>query len=77
MTAKKPPTWIDDVCADLPTLLTLEEASKALRVSKRTLQRWIAVQTLRAVRQSAADNARVLIPRVEVKRYLEELAGCG
>jgi excisionase family DNA binding protein len=63
-------SWIDDVVSDLPRLLTLDEATKVLRVSRRNLSRWIVAGHLQAIKTGTAQTARVLIPRTAIVEYL-------
>lgn len=58
------------VMADLPALLTCQEAAEALRVDVRTVNRWRASGRLRSVKTSPGKQARVLIPRAAVLAML-------
>jgi excisionase family DNA binding protein len=53
---------------DLPELMTLEEVSKILRVSKITLKRWGKKGKLPAIRINSRGDRRY--KRVEVMRFL-------
>lgn len=67
--------WIAEAVAELKPLVTGAEAADALRVSRRTLARYVATGRLRALRADDAGSSRVLIPRSEVARFLRGLAG--
>lgn len=59
-----------ELVADLPALLSPDQAAEFWGVSTRTLRRWEAAGRLRVVRVG-----RVLrIPRTEIERLLEESA---
>ena len=66
------PTWIDEAVAGLPALCTIAETATLLRVSTRTVARYLAARELVCV-QRADRSARVLIPRAEIARYLARL----
>lgn len=57
----------------LPPILTLGEAAETLRVSRKTVSRWIAEGRLRAGRSAMGGSGRVLIARPELARLLGEL----
>lgn len=65
--------WIADVVAQLSPLTSAAEASNALRTSPRNLRRMIADGRLRAVRSYESGSSRVLVPRLEIERYLRSL----
>lgn len=65
--------WIADVVGQLRPMTTAEEASTVLRTSPRNLRRMIADGRLRAVRSRETGSSRVLVPRVEIERYLRSL----
>jgi excisionase family DNA binding protein len=65
--------WISDVIGQLRPMTTAAEASTALRTSPRNLRRMIADGRLRAVRSRESGSSRVLVPRVEIERYLRSL----
>lgn len=65
--------WIADVVAQLNPLTSAAEASNALRTSPRNLRRLIAAGRLRAVRAHESGSSRVLVPRLEIERYLRSL----
>lgn len=66
--------WISDTIASLPPLVTCREAANALRCSTRTIKRLNATGRLRGVRQTETGSSRLIIPRVEIERYLRGLA---
>jgi excisionase family DNA binding protein len=66
--------WISETCASLKPLATAAEAADTLRVSKRTLARYVATGRIKAIRGDDAGSSRVLIPRSEVERFLRGLA---
>ncbi|MBI4568748.1 MAG: helix-turn-helix domain-containing protein [Planctomycetes bacterium] len=47
---------------------TMAEAAAELRVTTRTLRRWIRAALVRALRPSGGPRGRVLIPAVEIER---------
>lgn len=49
--------------AELPSLLTRQEAARYLRVTTRTVARWIASKRLSAIKTHPGRAGRVLIPR--------------
>jgi excisionase family DNA binding protein len=63
--------WIEDVIADLPELVTTDEARLALRMSRRHLYRQIAAGRLQAVRRGV--GRRVLLPRAAIAAYLRQM----
>jgi excisionase family DNA binding protein len=67
------PQWIADAIRELPPLCTAKEAAEFLRVSERTLARYMASGLLKSVQRAAEGSARVLIPRAEIARYLSRL----
>lgn len=58
----------------LPALLTLAEAAKALRISKRTAQRWIDAKILPAVQMNPRRGSRWLIAKMDI---IQLVAGKG
>ncbi len=52
--------------ADAPLLLTAGEAAALLRLSTRTIRRWIAEERLHAVRTHPGNGGRLLLRRVDV-----------
>jgi hypothetical protein len=69
------PVWIQEAVADLPALTTAAEAARALRTSPRNLRRHIAAGRLKAIRAEETGSSRVLIPRLEIVRFLTACAG--
>jgi len=65
--------WIADVVAGLAPLCTASEAANALRMSPRNLRRLIVQGRIGALREKTTGSSRVLIPRVEIERYLRSL----
>ena len=65
--------WVDDVVAELPSLVPADEAMRVLHVSRRTLGRLLATGRLRGHRPCESGSSRVLIPRAELKRYLQSM----
>lgn len=66
--------WIADVVATLRPLCTIDEAAELLRTSTRNLRRLIAAGRIETVRSRQGGGSRVLIPRVELGRFLRGLA---
>lgn len=60
--------WIND----LPHNLTLREFAREIRRSDKTVRRWIQMGLLRSIKIRDGGSARVLIPRCELKRLIEE-----
>ena len=65
----------EDAVRDLPGLLTTDEAAEFFKVCKRTLARWIASGRIKAVRLTPTGSGGVRVPRAEVRRALEGMAG--
>jgi excisionase family DNA binding protein len=59
----------DDAAATLPDLLTLAEAAKLLRVSKRALHRWRAMGLIKTIRPCGGWP---LVARSEIERVLRD-----
>jgi excisionase family DNA binding protein len=70
--AEKIPEHLREVAAELPLLLTLEEAATALRMHHRSVQRMVAAGELRACRGKLKGASRVIVPRTEIVRWLVE-----
>jgi excisionase family DNA binding protein len=64
--------WADQAVADLPALCTSGEAAAFLRVSVRQLYRYLSVGKLPAIQHQ--PKGQVLIPRVELAKYLRQAA---
>lgn len=60
--------------ADLPALLTKREVAKLLRMSERSVDRYVTRGRLRVIKlhAGAGGSARVLISRDELARFLEQ-----
>lgn len=65
--------WIAESIAELPPLVTKQEAAKTLRVSCRTIARLVARGHLRVLQHSTGGSSRVLIPRPSLEAYLRSL----
>lgn len=57
----------------LPPILTAAEAADVLRVSRKTVFRWIAAGRMRAGRSAMGGSGKLLIARSELERLLGEL----
>lgn len=57
----------------LPPILTLVEFATALRVSRKTVSRWISEGRVKAGRSAVGGSGRVLISRTELKRVAGDL----
>lgn len=68
-----PSDWIADAVASLHPLATLFEAAATLRMCTRSVRRMVATGRLKAIRSRESGSSRVLIPRVEIERYLRSL----
>lgn len=63
--------WVEDAVASLPPLAKVPEVIAVLRISNRTLRRLVAAGKIRGVKIGAGSGSdAVLIPRVELARYL-------
>lgn len=69
------PDWIAETVSSLAPLATAAEASAVLRTSPRNLRRHIAAGRLQAIRAEESGSSRVLIPRVEIERFLRACIG--
>jgi hypothetical protein len=67
------PAWVTDAIAGLPPIARIEEVAGLIRMCPRQIRRLIKSGQLRAVRGRETGPARLLIPRVEVGRYLQSL----
>jgi excisionase family DNA binding protein len=61
---------VEDLVAGLPPLVSIAEAAKHVRQSPRTIRSWIAQGRSAVVKTTASGSGRVLIPRVELGRFL-------
>ncbi len=61
---------VADTTAELPGVLTLREAAGLLRVSERTVRRWINSGRLGAGRTTAGRGGKLLIARAAIERIL-------
>lgn len=66
------PDYLQELKASLPLLLLFQEAAELLRMHPRTLHRYIANGSIRAMRSMSAGASRVLISRSEILRFLSE-----
>ena len=65
-------SWIGEMLASFPPLMTAAEVEKVLRISPRTLRRMIEDGQIAGMRTgSGSGSARLMIPRAEVARYLQ------
>lgn len=69
------PTWVTEAVATLPPLATIDETAALLRVSRRSIHRYLAAGTISAAHLGEAGPARVLIPRSSIADYLSRAAG--
>ncbi|MGE0708632.1 MAG: hypothetical protein AB7N76_12570 [Planctomycetota bacterium] len=67
------PAWAMDVIRTEEPLLTRERLRDLLQVSERTLSRLLSSGELVTIRRPG-DRSKVLVPRLEVARYLARLA---
>lgn len=63
---KPPEVTAAELVAGLPVLLTIDEAATALRCSRRTIQKWIALGEL----QTVGLSRHVRIPRAAIEALL-------
>lgn len=69
-----PTDFIASTIADLPPFLLVAEVANTLRLSRRTVSRYVAEGRLRVLKTAEGSGAgRVLIPRGEVERFLRGL----
>jgi excisionase family DNA binding protein len=69
--------WIAEVLAELPSLCTVAEAARLLRMSPRNVQRKLATGELHSVRGKHAGSSPNLIPRASLEKYLRRLDGAA
>lgn len=65
--------WVETILADLPPLVTVDEAMTALRCSRRSLYRLTSGGRLLALRQEHAGSSKLLIPKTSIAAYLRSL----
>jgi excisionase family DNA binding protein len=70
-----PASWIADAVAGLQPLATAAETCAVLRTSSRNLRRMIAAGRIKAIKTRETGPSRVLVPRVEIERFLRSLDG--
>lgn len=66
------PEHLCELAAELPLMLGLEDAARALLMHPRSLQRLIAAGEVRAMRRKLSGASRLIIPRSEVIRWCVE-----
>ncbi len=64
----------EDLVRDLPRLVGAQRAAEFLNVTTRTLRSWIRCGRLRAIRTAPCGGGRVLVPREELARFIDDLA---
>lgn len=67
----------DELVAELPALVTIDEYARFRRCSKTTAKTEITKGFFKTIRGVHGGSSRVLIPRAEVIRHLRHLAGEG
>jgi excisionase family DNA binding protein len=65
--------WAAAAVSDLPSICTVDEAIGVLRMSRRHFYRQTSTGRIRTLKHG--DGGRLLVPRAELARYLESLAG--
>lgn len=53
--------------------LTIVEVAEMLRVSRRTVQRWISTRQLRCLRTAPSDKGHVRIRRRDLETFLDSV----
>lgn len=69
--------WITEALADLPPIVTVEEAADVIRTTRRNLYRMVAAGRLHAVKAAEGGSGRLLIPRASLEKYLRRLDGAA
>jgi excisionase family DNA binding protein len=67
--------WISEIVNDLPPLVRTGEACKALRLSPRTLSRYVRAGRIAGVRAVHGGSSRTFIPRAAIETYLRGMIG--
>jgi excisionase family DNA binding protein len=65
---------VQSIVADLTPLVSAAEAAKFLKISPRTLRRWVNKGKLRVMRTSPTGSGRVLVARTELAALLVRMA---
>ena len=66
----KIPTWALDAVAELPGLITKDQAAKFLNTSQRTIATLCLSGDLKHVRRRETGSSKVMIPRQWMAEYL-------
>ena len=64
-----------DLLSDLPQIVDLEQASRALSLSKTTLRRRVASGELQRLRSREKRGGRLLFSRTELARFIVQMSG--
>ena len=67
------PLDFSNLVKDLPPLVPAKAAAAFLGVTTRTLRRWASTGRIRVMKTAAGGSGRVLVPRSEIERILEEM----
>ena len=67
------PVDISELVKDLPQLVPARQTATFLGVTDRTIRRWAATGRIRVMKTAAGGSGRVLVPRPEIERILEEM----
>ena len=59
-----------NITAELPAILTVDEAAEFLRISRRTLGKLLAAKRIKPVRYATGGSARVLIPKAALTEFI-------
>ena len=73
VSAPEPPAWVAEAVSSLPPLATVAEVGALLRISRRTVERYLASGEITAASRGVGGHGRVLIPRGSVADYLARL----
>ena len=63
---------LDVLVKDLPLLVPAQDAAAFLGIGVRTLRSWVASERIEAFKLHPGRPGRVLVPRSEIKRILEQ-----
>ena len=67
------PSDIEEMVAELPVLVPLKVGADFIGVTDRTIRRWAASGRIKVLKTSSGGSGRVLIPRMEIVRILEQM----
>lgn len=62
------------VCAEMPVMLTVKEASKKYSISEYTLRKLVAQKKIIGIRTGVGENGKILINAASLEAYLNGVA---